>query len=65
MKNRKWDAFKRLFPELSSEAISFVVLANRTDDPIRIVFKEHTREDLIFTYSNDHHWFLTTARNYV
>ena len=65
MKNIKWEAFKRLFPELSSEAVSFVVLANRTDSPIRIIFKEHSREDLIFTYNNDHHWFLTTARNYV
>lgn len=65
MKNRKWEVFKRLFPELSSEAVSFVVLVNRTDNPIRIIFKEHSREDLIFTYSNDHHWFLTTARNYV
>lgn len=65
MKNGKWEAFKRLFPELSSEAVSFVVLVNRTDNPIRIIFKEHSREDLIFTYSNDHHWFLTTARNYV
>lgn len=65
MKNRKWDAFKRLFPELSSEAVSFVVLVNRTDNPIRIIFKGHSREDLIFTYSNDHQWSLTTARNYV